>query len=541
MRRWRRKNMALGLKPVEIVEKKNYPLLVISPHWERVFLKNLADVQNGFAFSSKLFTKNKGMPLIRIRDISNNKTENYYYGEYDQDVIVNKGDILIGMDGDFNVSIWKGKPGLLNQRVCRIRPRSEKYSEKFLFICLQPYLNAINAETSSVTVKHLSSRTVEDIPLPMPPLPEQHCIVAKIEELFSELDNGISNLKKVREQLKTYRQAVLKYAFEGKLTQEWRIQQRRAGNPPEPAEKLLEQIKLEREKHYKKQVENWEKACEKAKKEGQKKPARPKKPKKLTPLTEKELAELPELPKGWGWFFISEVSIQVTDGDHNPPKRIKSGIPHLTAKNIQNNKISFDGCTYISDKDFQTVKKRYEPQESDLIVTCVGTVGRTAIVPKGIKFSADRNLAVIRFSDNGISSKFIEYFLNTSYSQYKIKTSSGSTAQPHFYLSDIRKFPVPLSCVEEQDIIIEEIESRLSVCDKLEQAIEDSLKKAEALRQSILKKAFSGELTKDWREKHPELISGENSAEKLLEKIKADKALFGAGQKKLRSKKTKKK
>ena len=93
--------------------------------------------------------------------------------------------------------------------------------------------------------------------------------------------------------------------------------------------------------------------------------------------------------------------------------------------------------------------------------------------------------------------------------------------------------------LEEQKIIVQEIESRLSVCDKLEQTIEDSLEKAEALRQSILKKAFSGELTKDWREKHPELVTGENSAEKLLERIKAEKALM-AGQNKPRPRKTKK-
>jgi len=76
----------------------------------------------------------------------------------------------------------------------------------------------------------------------------------------------------------------------------------------------------------------------------------------------------------------------------------------------------------------------------------------------------------------------------------------------------------------EQNEIVSEIESRLSVCDQLEQTIEDSLKKAEALRQSILKKAFNGELTQKWREQHPELVSGENSAEKLLERIKAEKA-----------------
>jgi type I restriction enzyme, S subunit len=136
--------------------------------------------------------------------------------------------------------------------------------------------------------------------IPLPPLPEQHCIVEKIEELFSELDNGIESLKKAREQLKTYRQAVLKHAFEGKLTREWREQQIQAGNPPEPAEKLLAHIKKERKTKYQKQVEAWQKACEQAKTDGSKKPAKPKKPKDLPPLTEKELAELPELPDGVG-------------------------------------------------------------------------------------------------------------------------------------------------------------------------------------------------------------------------------------------------
>lgn len=84
---------------------------------------------------------------------------------------------------------------------------------------------------------------------------------------------------------------------------------------------------------------------------------------------------------------------------------------------------------------------------------------------------------------------------------------------------------VPFACcsLKEQHAIVSEIESRLSICDKLEHTIEDSLQKAESLRQSILKKAFEGELTKEWRERHPELITGENSAEKLLERIKVEK------------------
>ena len=528
--------MALGLKPVEIVEKKNYPLLVISPHWERVFLKNLADVQNGFAFSSKLFTKNKGMPLIRIRDISNNKTENYYDGEYDQDVIVNKGDILIGMDGDFNVSIWKGKPGLLNQRVCRIRPRSEKYSEKFLFICLQPYLNAINAETSSVTVKHLSSRTIEDIPLPLPPLPEQHQIVAKIEELFSELDNGIENLKKARGQLKTYRQAVLKYAFEGKLTKEWRNQQIQAGNPPELAEKLLEQIKTEREKHYQKQEEDWEKACEQAKTEGKKKPAKPRKPKELPPLTEKELAELPELPEGWGWVRTEQVGhIETgTTPSKKSPENYGKEHPFYKPTDLNEGKNVRKAHDNLSEVGYS--KARILPINS-ILVTCIGaTIGKTGIIREEGAFNQQIN-AIIPF--NYIVPDFVYYQAICQFFQNQIIFKASSTTLPILNKSKFEKLVFVLAPYEEQNTIVSEIESRLSVCDQLEQTIEASLKKAEALRQSILKKAFSGELTRDWREEHPELVTGDNSAEKLLERIKAEKAMSAAGRKKPRSKKTK--
>ncbi len=126
------------------------------------------------------------MPLIRIRDVGGDSTENFYSGPFEDEFIVRKGDILIGMDGDFHAAIWKGSDGLLNQRVCRLIPFTGLYSKDFLFLALQPYLNAINAETSSVTVKHLSSRTVADLPIRLPPLGEQKRIVAKIEELFSE-------------------------------------------------------------------------------------------------------------------------------------------------------------------------------------------------------------------------------------------------------------------------------------------------------------------------------------------------------------------
>lgn len=210
--------MALGRKPIEIVNEGKHQLLTKAKHWKRIYLSEVATVQNGYAFSSNNFTKADFIPLIRIRDIDKTDTVDKYNGIYNENFVVNKGDILIGMDGDFKVARWKGKKALLNQRVCRIIPKSKEYNSDFLFLCLQPFLDAIHAETSAVTVKHISSKTIEEIPLPFPNISEQQAIVSKIEELFSELDNGIANLKTAQQQLKTYRQSVLKWAFEGKLS-----------------------------------------------------------------------------------------------------------------------------------------------------------------------------------------------------------------------------------------------------------------------------------------------------------------------------------
>ena len=145
--------------------------------------------------------------------------------------------------------------------------------------------------------------------------------------------------------------------------------------------------------------------------------------------------------------------------------------------------------------------------------------------------------AIIPF--NYIVPNFVYYQAICQFFQNQIIFKASSTTLPILNKSKFENLFFALTSHEEQHAIVSEIESRLSVCDKIEQTVEDSLKKAEALRQSILKKAFAGELTRDWREKHPELITGENSAEKLLERIKAEKALATV-RKKPRPRKTKK-
>ncbi|GGW50440.1 restriction endonuclease subunit S [Arenibacter certesii] len=440
--------MALGLTPYQIIEKGTHPQLVIADGWERIELKHIATVQNGFAFSSKLFNHNEGLPLIRIRDIFTSETQNQYSGEYKDEFLVSKGDILIGMDGDFKVSKWPGKIGLLNQRVCRIHFKSNRYEKEFLFLCIQPYLNAIHSETSAVTVKHLSSRTLNDIPFPLPPLPIQHAIVKKIEELFSSLDSGIADLKKAQEQLKIYRQAVLKKAFEGEY----------------------EKIKLE---------------------------------------------EVSLAIGGYAFkskMYQDEGKFQILRIGNIRPGEIRSEVNPI----------------YLSDVD-KTILDRYLLLRNDVVISLTGTrtkrdYGYTAIINSDNQLLNQR-VAAIRFNKTYNPKFFLYFSWSEPFKKQFFGSETGNTGQGNVGMKSVRETLIPLLSLEVQHAIVREIESRLSVCDKVEENIKESLDKAEALRQSILKKAFEGKLLSEAEIEQCKAAKDYEPASVLLEKIKAEKKI----------------
>lgn len=140
------------------------------------------DILSGCAFPSSGFNRNNGVPLIRIRDILSGKTETYYEGSYGLKYLIKKGDLLVGMDGDFNREYWKGTDALLNQRVCKITPNPETLDKNFLYHFLQKELDKIHATTDVVTVKHLSVKKIQDIKIRLPSLKEQKRIAAILDK-----------------------------------------------------------------------------------------------------------------------------------------------------------------------------------------------------------------------------------------------------------------------------------------------------------------------------------------------------------------------
>ena len=214
---------------------------------------------------------------------------------------------------------------------------------------------------------------------------------------------------------------------------------------------------------------------------------------------------------------LAEVADLITDGDHNPPTRVPSGVPHLTAKNVRQHRLDFTGCTFVSEADFARTRKRFEPSPGDLIVTCVGTIGRTAIVPSGARFSADRNLAAIRLGPRA-EPQYVEMVLSSPSMQTVMAGASGSTAQPHLYLGAIRALEIPLPSLEEQQHCVRGWVDQHEALDRMLQTCERLRLECTALRRSVLAQAFSGRLVAQDPQDEP--------VSKLLEHIRARRGVI---------------
>lgn len=166
--------------------------------WEYKKFTDVCDVQYGFAFDSKFFTDDENaMPLIRIRDVMRGYSETFYNGEIPNGYLINEGDYLVGMDGEFNIGRWGKRPGLLNQRVCKMSSSSKLLDNQYMYYFMKVCLKSIEDETPFVTVKHLSAKRINLIEIPLPPLLTQQSIASELDKI-----NELIRLK--REQLKDY-------------------------------------------------------------------------------------------------------------------------------------------------------------------------------------------------------------------------------------------------------------------------------------------------------------------------------------------------
>lgn len=155
-------------------------------NWLLATLGNHVEILSGYPFKSELFNNaGNGLPLVRIRDVVPGESKTYYSGEYPKDFLLQNGDMLIGMDGDFNREYWRGGKALLNQRVCKITANSESLNKSYLYHFLPKALAKIHVATPAVTVKHLSVNGIRAIEIPLPPLEKQKRIAAILDKAYA--------------------------------------------------------------------------------------------------------------------------------------------------------------------------------------------------------------------------------------------------------------------------------------------------------------------------------------------------------------------
>lgn len=343
--------------------------------------------------------------------------------------------------------------------------QDENLDLKYLYYVLKS-LNLSHLDKSTA-IPGLSRDDAYKKRVPIAPLNEQKRIIEKIEQLFSDLDAGVEILKAIKKQVRQYRQSVLKYAFEGKLTAEWRKK-----NKPEPASKLLEKIAKEKER----------------KSEG-------KKQKKLPPL---DTSDLPEMPQGWEWAKLDDIADIKGGMTKDQKKKYHNGrsIPYLRVANVQRGYLDLSEIKEIQASE--DIIQSLLLVKGDILFTEGGDrdkLGRGCVWNNEIPECIHQNhIFRARLYSNQIDSQVISWHGNTFGQIYFMKQGKQTTNLASINLTKLRNFPVPVIPPKEQEIMISEIERHYSIADKIEEVVETALKQSNRLRQSVLKRAFEGRL-----------------------------------------------
>lgn len=373
------------------------------------------------------------------------------------------------------------------------------------FFQTNDYWRQIETGKRGIGQPNVNANVLGKIRIPLAPENEQRRIVAKIEELFSDLDAGVTALERIKANLKCYRSAVLKAAVEGRLTEAWR-----AKNPKtEPASKLLERILAERRKKWEEdQLAKFATAGKSPPKGWREKYVEPAGP---------DTRKLPELPQGWCWASVEQLG-QVQLGRQRSPKNRSNKYPtkYIRAANITENGLALDD---ILDMDFSpSEKETYRLHAGDLVLSeasgSADQVGKPAVWNDEIENCCFQN-TVIRFRPHRLTSSFVlvvlrDYYFNKSFA--KIVAGVGIN---HLSAAKFSVIPFPLAPITEQQEIASEVERRLSIIAAAQTQVDTNLKRAARLRQSILKLAFEGKLV-------PQDPTDE-SADKLLERIQVER------------------
>ena len=410
--------------------------------WTPLQIGEHVGIVPGFPFDSKHFDDEEGTPLIRIRDLMAGETETNYNGRYDKTFLVEMGDILVGMDGDFNIARWKGGTALLNQRMLKIVDRhGGKIGSAFLYYWLGPFLIEVNNRTAATTVKHLSTYDISNAWIDAPPLPQQR----KIAKILTTVDNLIEKTEALIAKYQAIKQGMMHDLFTRGVDEHGHLRP-----PYDEAPELYKESEL-----------GW-------------------------------------IPKEWEVEAIESSQIELIDGDRgeNYPKQDdfhdEGHCVFLNANNVTKDGFVFDSVQFITrERDECLGTGKF--QRHDVVITTRGTVGNIAYYDESIPFADMRvnsGMIILRNNDVSMSSEFLyQSYRNYLFRREYERVVSGS-AQPQLPARDLKKFRIVKPKQQEQALISERVNSiGRRLC-----AERHSLLKTKTLKTGLMQDLLTGKV-----------------------------------------------
>lgn len=351
--------------------------------------------------------------------------------------IAEKDDILLSVRAPVGPTNLAPCKVCIGRGLTAIRP-SEVLLTRYVLLFFRYFEAQLASKGTGTTFKAITQDVVKNLEIPIPPLPEQERIVARIEELFSQLDAGVEALKKTKAQLAVYRQDVLKEAFEGRLT-------------------IHVPVNLPL---------SWE--------------------------SSDETNTLPAIPEEWHYIALKYLGdLGRGKSKHRPrndPKLFVDGkYPFIQTGDV---KAATNCITSFTKQygEFGLSQSKLWPKGT-LCITIAANIAETAFLGIDACFPD----SIVGFTPNeSILAEYVRYFVESQ--KIRLWAFAPATAQKNINLDTLENLIVPYCSIDEQRVVISEIESRLSVCDSIEQTVDTALQQAEAMRQSILKGAFEGKL-----------------------------------------------
>ncbi|QFQ80813.1 restriction endonuclease subunit S [Vibrio harveyi] len=489
----------------------------------------------------------EGTPIVRIQNVKRmaflNKNIKYVTDEKAEFLkrhSFKSGDLLITKLGE-PLGLTCIAPeyldeGIIVADIVRLRPNPEVNRK-----CLAYLLNSegvikqINTHTKGSTRARINLSVVRNLNISFPPLAEQKRIVEKLDEVLAQVDTIKARLDGIPALLKRFRQSVLASAVSGKLTEEWRG---KSGNV-ESMKAYLELLNIQREGEY--QV-----ACQEAKTAGNRKP---RKPSCIDPkvFANSEWIEefVPQLPENWAVTCIGSIgqnnADSIVDGPFGASINVKndyieSGTPVIRINNINPFKFDNDNLKFISQEKFSDLK-RHNVEGGDLLLGKVGTIGNACIYPFGSEEAmlSTTGSTRIRVDTRVCLREYAELYLNSQ--KVAFNNIASAAVQPFLNMKTIKSFPFIAPPISEQKEIVRLVDQYFAFADTIEAQVKKVQARVDNLTQSILAKAFRGELVAQDPNDEP--------ADKLLERIaqarKEAEALAKAAKKAQSTKSTAKK